>query len=308
MTKETLPVLDVRDLRISFSMYQKGLKKTTLDTVRSLNLSVHKGEILAVVGSSGSGKSLLANAIMGILPGNASMSGRILYHGSELTPKMQKNLRGTEIALIPQSVDYLDPLMRVGKQVVGTKSNLSSQRDAFKRYGLDKCVESMYPFQLSGGMARRVLISTAVTIAPQLIIADEPTPGLTVDLAMETLNHFKEFAKNGAAVLLITHDIDLALAVADRIAVFYAGTTVEIADAKDFLAGKEALRHPYSKAFLDALPQNAFQPIAGSQPYAGNLPSGCLFASRCSMRSRDCDGELEMRNLRGGEVLCKHAT
>ncbi len=308
MKNKTSPVLEVQNLKVSFSMYQKGLKQTELTTIQSLNLNVSKGEILAVVGSSGSGKSLLAHAIMGILPDNANVDGNILYCGEELTAERQKTLRGNEIALIPQSVDYLDPLMRVGKQVIGTKSNANAQKAAFKRYGLDENVEKMYPHQLSGGMARRVLIATAITISPKLIIADEPTPGLTTELAMETLNHFKELAENGVAILLITHDIDLALNVADRIAVFYAGTTVEIADAKDFKKGRNALRHPYSKAFIDALPQNDFEPIAGSQPYAGNLPTGCLFADRCPMRTEACSGEIKMRKLRDGEVLCVNAT
>lgn len=308
MENTETPVLRVRDLKVAFNMYQRGLKQAELVTIQSLNLEVQKGEIMAVVGSSGSGKSLLAHAIMGILPANASVGGSILYHGEELTPRLQKKLRGAELAFIPQSVDYLDPLMRVGKQVVGTKSTVEAQKSAFRRYGLEERVARMYPHQLSGGMARRVLIATAVTIAPKLIVADEPTPGLTVALATETLNHFKELAENGAAILLITHDIDLALKVADRIAVFYAGTTVEIADAKDFKAGKEALRHPYSKAFIDALPQNAFRPIPGSQPYAGKLPAGCLFADRCPMRTAACGETMTMRRVRGGEVLCVHAT
>jgi peptide/nickel transport system ATP-binding protein len=308
MEKQASPVLRVRNLKISFRMYQRGMAQTELTTIQSLNLDVREGEILAVVGSSGSGKSLLAHAIMGILPVNAGMNGSILYDGEELTPARQMELRGTEIALIPQSVDYLDPLMRMDKQVIGTKSSAEAQKAVFRRYGLNERVERMYPHQLSGGMARRALIATAVTIAPKLIIADEPTPGLTAELALETLNHFRLLAENGAAILLITHDIDLALNTADRIAVFYAGTTVEIADAGDFKTGKSALRHPYSKAFVDALPQNAFNPIAGTQPYAGNLPSGCLFADRCSMRTEACGGEMTMRELRGGEVLCVNAT
>ena len=125
---------------------------------------------------------------------------------------------------------------------------------------------------------------------------------------METLIHFRELADQGTAVLLITHDIDLALHVADRIAVFYAGTVVEIAPKEDFLAGKDALRHPYSKAFLDALPQNAFQPIPGTQPYAGNLPTGCLFAERCPYRDEQCAGEIPLRTIRDGEVRCCHAS
>jgi peptide/nickel transport system ATP-binding protein len=302
------PVLRVRDLKIAFSMYNRGFRKTDLQVIHSLGLDVHAGEILAVVGSSGSGKSLLAHAVLGILPGNATMSGSIQYNGMALTPELQQKYRGSEIMFIPQSVDFLDPLMRVDQQVIGVRGTKEKQEKAFRRYNLDKAAEKMLPFQLSGGMARRVLISTAVIGEPKLIVADEPTPGLNLEMAMETLRHFRELADAGAAVLLITHDIDLALNVADKIAVFYAGTTVEIAPAEDFKNGRDALRHPYSKAFIDALPQNGFKPIAGAQPYAGALPEGCLFAERCAARSGACTGDIKMRTIRGGEVRCVHAT
>lgn len=306
MQKE--PILEVKDLCVSFSMYQRGLRKTSLEVVHKLSITVNKGEILAVVGSSGSGKSLLAHAVMGILPDNAKVSGEMYYKGEPLTERRQKQLRGKEIAFIPQSVEYLDPLMRVDKQVIGVNGTKEKQKSVFSRYQLEEKAERMYPFQLSGGMARRVLISTAVMHEPELIVADEPTPGLNLEMAMETLNNFKELAEQGCGVLLITHDIDMAFHVADKIAVFYAGTTVEVAPVKDFIDGKEALRHPYSKAFLDALPQNEFKPLEGFQPYAGNLPSGCLFSERCPMRSDVCAGEIQMRTLRNGEVRCVHAT
>jgi peptide/nickel transport system ATP-binding protein len=308
INRQSQPVLSVRDLKISFSMYDKGLRKTNLCVIQSLSLDVFAGEILAVVGSSGSGKSLLAHAVLGILPNNAAVSGSIKYNGEELTPGLQEKYRGSEIMFIPQSVDFLDPLMHVDKQVIGVRGTKEKQEKAFKRYSLDKDTEKMYPFQLSGGMARRVLISTAVMGEPKLIVADEPTPGLNLEMALETLRHFRELADAGAAVLLITHDIDLALGVADRIAVFYAGTTVETAPVDDFKSGKDALRHPYSKAFIDALPQNGFKPIPGAQPYAGDLPSGCLFAKRCQFRTDECSGDIHMRELRGGEVMCVHAT
>ncbi|MDR2295334.1 MAG: ABC transporter ATP-binding protein [Clostridiales Family XIII bacterium] len=292
-------------------MYGRGLRRESLCVIPSLSLDVRKGEIVAVVGSSGSGKSLLAHAILGILPSNARTEGRIFYKGEALTPALQRRYRGTEIALIPQSVDYLDPLMRVGKQAAGAGGGAAARRAVratFARYGLAPRVERMFPFQLSGGMARRVLVSTAVVAAPALIVADEPTPGLDAETATEALRHFRQLADEGAAVLLVTHDIDLALRVADRIAVFYAGTAVEIAPVRDFRAGGDALRHPYSRAFLDALPQNAFRPIAGAQPYAGKLPRGCLFAERCATRTEACADPVDMRPLRGGEVRCVHAT
>ncbi len=302
------PVLEVKDLTVSFSRYDRGWNQFDLEVMHSLDMEVHSGEILAVVGSSGSGKSLLAHSILGILPGNASVRGQMKFMGRLLTKELQKKLRGNEIAFIPQSVDFLDPLMKIGAQVKGVNGTDEQMKQAFRRYNLDEKIEKLYPFQLSGGMARRVLISTAVMAEPKLIVADEPTPGLDSAMAMETLNHFREFADRGCGVLLITHDINLALQAADRIAVLYAGTTVEVCAAGDFQKGKDALRHPYSKAFLDALPQNGFKPISGTQPYAGALQEGCLFADRCSHQKPECRHEVPMRDLRGGKVRCFYAT
>ena len=301
-------VLQVDNLSVSFSMYNKGLSKRDLEVIHELSIDVKKGEIVAVVGSSGSGKSLLAHAIMGILPENSKIKGSIKYYNDELNEKYLRKVRGKDIAFIPQSVDFLDPLMKVGKQVVGINGNKERQKEVFKKYNLDDKVAEMYPFQLSGGMARRVLIATAVMNEAKLIIADEPTPGLNLELAMETLNNFREIADSGCGVLLITHDVDLALNVADRIAVFYSGTIVEIAQVEDFIKGKDALRHPYSKAFIDALPQNKFKELPGYQPYAGNLPKGCLFRDRCSLKTDECCMEIKMRKIRDGEVRCINAT
>lgn len=300
--------LEVNNLSVAFNMYDKGLNKNDLEVIHELSINVKKGEIVAVVGSSGSGKSLLAHAIMGILPGNSKIKGDISFYGEILNEKRLKKLRGKDISFIPQSVEFLDPLMKIGKQVIGINGNERKRKEIFKKYDLEDDVKNKYPFQLSGGMARRVLIATAVMNDAKLIIADEPTPGLNVELAMDTLKHFREIADNGCGVLLITHDVDLALNVADRIAVFYAGTIVEIANVDDFIKGKDALRHPYSKAFIDALPQNKFKSIPGFQPYAGCLPTGCLFGDRCPMRSEECNKSIEMRELRGGEVRCINAT
>lgn len=307
MEQQKTPVLNVQDLSISFTMYDKGMNKQKVEMVHQLSLEVAEGEIVAVAGSSGSGKSLLAHAVLGILPSNAEVEGTIEFCKTKLDKKLQQQLRGNEIALIPQSVEYLDPLMKVGKQVQGIKGSKEKQETLFHRYHLEPEVAELYPHQLSGGMARRVLIATAMMGNPKLIIADEPTPGLSADMAKETLQHFRELAKEGCGVLLITHDIDLAFQAADKIAVFYAGTTLEIAPVEDFKMGKEALRHPYTKAFLDALPQNGFQPIDGFQPYPGELPKGCLFARRCPYCTKECMEEIKMRSLRGGKVRCIHA-
>lgn len=306
-TKEE--ILSINNLSVAFRMYSEGFQKRNLEVIHSLSLAVNRGEILAVVGSSGSGKSILASTVLGLLPKNAVTSGEILYRGEPVTKEVTKRCLGKEIAYVPQSVDFLDPLMKVGSQVTGIYGTEEKKDELFKKYKLLPSVSKMYPHELSGGMTRRILISGAVIGDPVLIIADEPTPGLDVEMAKETLRHFRSFADDGAAVMLITHDIDLAFEVADRIAVFYAGTIVEIAPTSDFITGKEALRHPYSKAFIDALPQNGFKPIAGAQPYAGNLPEGCLFSPRCDHCDEACTGSIpQMREIRGGFVRCVYAT
>ena len=304
--KET--VLEVRHLSVRFTMYTHGVAQHDLEVIPDLSVSVRQGEILAVVGSSGSGKSVLADAIMGILPDNCHVEGEMLFKGQPLDTVLQQKLRGREMALIPQSVSYLDPLMRIDKQVIGTLSDKEHQREIFRQFRLDERTERMYPHQLSGGMARRVLVSTAVISDASLVIADEPTPGLSESLAKEMLKTFRDLADHGKAVMLITHDIDLALDVADRIAVFYAGTTLETASASDFSGEGERLRHPYTKAFYNALPQTKFRPIPGLQPYAGNLPEGCVFSPRCDDCTEKCkQARPEMRELRDGFVRCFHA-
>ena len=300
-------LLEIRNLSVSFHRYGNGFAQEELKAISDLSLTVRRGEVVAVAGASGSGKSVLASAVLGILPGNAAVEGQLLYRGEALTPGRQRALRGREIALVPQSVSFLDPLMRVGAQADGSRRprQTKRRRQIFQRLGLPEETEKLYPFQLSGGMARRVLVSTALLADAQLVIADEPTPGMGLGQALEALRMFREMADEGRGVVLITHDIDLAVEFADRVAVFYAGTTVETAPAADFQRGEDALRHPYSKALWRALPQNGFQPVAGHQPYAGSLPVGCLFAPRCPCRTEECESKTPpVRQVRGGEVRC----
>lgn len=306
------PLLEVQDLSVSFTQYTDGLRQRKLQVISNLNVSIQAGEILAVVGASGSGKSLLAHAILGILPNNAEVSGSLQYAGKELSSERQAALRGREIALVPQSVNYLDPLMRVGKQVrsaVRDGNPVEAQRRVFERYHLDSQVERLFPFQLSGGMARRILVAMALLSGARLVIADEPTPGLDPAVLEEALGHFRELADEGRGVMFITHDIGTAFKIAHRIAVFYAGTTVEIAAVEEFSGDGEGLRHPYTRALWRALPQNAFQPIPGFQPHPDALPPGCIFQPRCPMATAECaQRQPEARKLRGGMVRCIHAS
>ncbi len=299
-----MEILQIHNLSVSFDMYNRGLSQKKLKVISDLNLSIKPGEIVAIAGSSGSGKSLLASAILGILPDNTAINGHMYYKGEELTLKRQKELRGKQIALVPQSLSYLDPLMKVKKQVNGDENK---RNNIFNRLGLNKDVNNLYPFELSGGMARRVLVSTALISDAELIIADEPTPGMSLDQALEALRMFKELASEGKSVILITHDIDLAIEFADRVAVFYAGTIVETTLASNFKKGPDYLKHPYSKALWQALPQNDFKPIDGFQPYADNLPKGCLFEPRCPFKDNRCKESLPpIIETKDGEVRCFH--
>lgn len=304
----TMPVLEVEGLSISFTQYDKGVRQRSLPVIRDLDLTIRPGQVVAVVGSSGSGKSLLAHGILGILPYNARQSGSIRYRGAPLTPRRAEELRGREIVLIPQSVGYLDPLMQVGPQIRKGRRDPASRarsREILGRYHLGSEVEALYPFELSGGMTRRVLISTAVVEAPSLVIADEPTPGLDPRSLHHIMDHFREIADSGAGLLLITHDLEAALAIADRVAVFYAGETIEEAPASDF-AAEETLRHPYTRALWRAMPQHGFQPIPGAQPYPGAARQGCPFLPRCPRRTAECGGAVAYRPVEGGFVRCLH--
>ena len=302
-------ILSVEHLMISFSQYERGWRKIQLPVIRDLSINIKGHEIVAVVGSSGSGKSLLAHAVMGLLPANASWKGRIAFKGEELTGKRVGELRGRQMVLVPQSVSYLDPLMKVGDQVRrGHKDGISRarSREVLGRYGLGEDTEELYPFQLSGGMTRRVLISTAVMEKPELVIADEPTPGLHISAAKRVLSHFREVTDGGAGVLLITHDLELALQVADRIVVFYAGTNVEEAAVSDFQK-EERLRHPYTRALYRAMPSHGFEVQPGAQPYVKDLPVGCPYGPRCPMADQGCMEEIEYRAYEGGMVKCRKA-
>ena len=305
MKKEEL--LSIENLSIRFRQYESGggrraFRQTFLPVITGLNVTVHRGEIVAVVGASGSGKSLLAHAVLGLLPANAFQEGSIRYRGKETG----ESDGVTGIALVPQSVAWLDPLMKIGKQVLAGRKTAAAKermRTLFARYGLSEAVEELYPHECSGGMIRRILLVAALMDEPELIIADEPTPGMDASLARQAMDELREFADEGKGVLLITHDIELALRGADRIAVFYAGTTVEVAEAADF-AKEELLRHPYTKALWRAMPANGFSPIEGSQPYVKDLPEGCVFQERCPWFGKECRKEIPLRRVRGGLVRC----
>ena len=302
-------LLTIEHLNISFTQYESGIHRRVLSVIQDLNVQIHTGELVAIVGSSGSGKSLLAHAVLDILPYNASMEGKLNYCGTPLTKDRIRRLRGSEIVLVPQSIGCLDPLMKIGPQLVKGRKDAASKRcmSSILHYlGLEEELSDAYPFELSGGMNRRVLIGTALAEQPKMVIADEPTPGLDPAIADRVIKYFRDMADQGIGVLLITHDLELALRAADRIVVFYAGNTVEEALPEDF-RNESSLRHPYTKALWRAMPQNGFQPLAGTQPYVRDLKEGCPFADRCSMYTEACSQKIPYRALRSGYVRCLYA-
>lgn len=264
-------LLQVENLSVGFRMYDENIsffqaKQREVEVIHDLSISVHVGEIVAVVGASGSGKTLLADAVLGLFEPNATVCGRIWFDGELQDATSLQGLRGRGISLVPQSVNHLDPLMKVGRQVEGfahegesREQRRAHRRELFERYGLSEEAANKYPFELSGGMARRVLLCCALMDNPKVIVADEPTPGLDLELALAALADFRSFADAGGGVLLITHDIELALRVADRVAVFKEGTVVEETAVANF-ASPDLLDDPFSRALWHALPEHDFSP------------------------------------------------
>lgn len=257
MTNST-PLLEINDLSLSFTSYAQGLRQISTQVLKNLSLKLHAGEVFTIVGSSGSGKSLLAETILDILPKNAHVTGTIKLDGAPATRAGLRKMRGCELLYVPQGVTNLDPLMKVGHQVCLRPEQKQYQEAAFKRLELSDAVTKLYPFELSGGMARRTLVSTALLGTPRMVIADEPTPGMTLDQARETLQLFRDMADKGAGVIVITHDLTLALEISDTIGVFYDGTIIEQAQKSQFTGLGEQLKQPFTRALWCALPQNEF--------------------------------------------------
>ena len=260
-------ILDIKNLNISFFQYEKGLKRRKLNVVRDLDLELKQGEIMAIFGASGSGKSLLVHAILGLLPYNGFYEGEVFYKGQILDDKLLEKIRGKEIFFIPQTINSLNPLLKTSSQARMTlrKSDYNRQEQVYRDFGLGKEVDKMYPFELSGGMARRVLVSDAILSGAELIIADEPTPGMDKKATDQIISYFKKLKKDGKTSLIISHDINMAMEIADRIAIFYDGRIIEVADREDFENGGEKLKNPYSRMLIRALPENGLKLLTNEE-------------------------------------------
>jgi peptide/nickel transport system ATP-binding protein len=357
------PLLTISGLTVRFR-----LRDAVVAAVTNLDLTVRPGELLAVVGESGCGKSVLAHALLGLLPANAAVSGRALLTAAAIPPPaapanvsgpavltpaaisspaapadvsgpalpapaaipppaapaglrragttaagpvdllacgektLARDIRGRGIGLIPQSPATALTAVRRGRRLLaetlrahGRDPGLADRvaEDA----GLDPADLERHPFELSGGMAQRLATALALAGEPPLLIADEPTGGLDRPLVDHTLDLLRRRCDDGAAVLLITHDLTAAVRVADTVAVMYAGRIVEHRPSDDLF---RAPAHPYSRGLLNALPDREFRAIAGHPPTLTALPPGCAFAPRCDRVSGACATQP------AGPVACHH--
>jgi peptide/nickel transport system ATP-binding protein len=306
-------VLEIKALTVGFDT-QAGIVRV----VDNMSLDCDRNEIIAVLGESGCGKSVLAGAIMRILDANAWITGQILLNTLDilsLCERKMANIRGNQISIIMQNPDSaLNPVLPIGTQLAEclwthTTSNkqeaIKTILERLKAMGFKegKSLLKMFPHQLSGGMKQRLLISAALLTGPEMIIADEPSKGLdplTKELVMAEMKKLCHQQQSG--LMLITHDTQVARKMANRVAVMYAGEIVEIAECQRFF--KTPL-HPYSRALLNSSPEKGFHPIPGFSPSPDQLPSGCRFHPRCPDRKVQCDTiNPEMRPVYKDRVKC----
>ncbi|MET9322384.1 ABC transporter ATP-binding protein [Streptomyces sp. NPDC003038] len=300
------PLLSVRDLRISFG---------GVEAVRGVSFDVRPGEVLALVGESGAGKSLTARAVLGMAPREAEVAGGVLLRGEPISPSHW----GRRVALIPQdALSALSPVHRVGPQLalaVRGVRRLSASRararteEALEQVGIPAARWSAYPHEFSGGMRQRAVIAMATVNEPDLVVADEPTTALDPETRTRILKVLAERCRaSGASLLLVTHDLDAVREHADRMAVMYAGRLVEYGPVDRVLARPAA---PYTAALLASLPagdhprKSRLPAIPGQQPAPDALPPGCAFAPRCAHATDRCRAEVPVpRRWDGREVAC----
>jgi len=256
-------MLTIEALGVGFVRYQGWFARAWSQPLRDVSLQVQAGELVALIGASGAGKSLLAHAVLGILPSTAQVSGRMWLQGQALTPERQRHTLGTHMALVPQALTYLDPTARALRQVRWAAQSAHRSEPALQaaqelhRYGLCAASQARYPCELSGGMARRVLVAMATVSQASLLIADEPTTGLDPDNVQAALGELRRLADQGKAVLVISHDLSALQRVADRFVVLRAGALVETLAASDFQVG--CAQHAYTRALWRALPEHGLQ-------------------------------------------------
>lgn len=317
-------LLEIAGLRIQYVESHLHV----VHAVNGVNLEVHSGEVLGLLGESGCGKSTLAKTLLGLLPKSALVAtGAVIFEREDLLSLAEEQLngiRGARLSMIPQEPGpALNPMMRVGDQVVEVlrshrswswKDCRNESKRLLARVGLgeDKKTYDAYPHQLSGGQQQRVAIAQALACEPSLLIADEPTASLDAQSREEILQLFRDLkAKIGLSMLLITHEPSILRGLADRVAVMYAGRIVEVSTASEIFHRPQ---HPYTRALFacasppmvkgsEGIRRVKFAEIPGAAPDAGSPQIGCAFAPRCTHRFHECDLHVPMARPTDGASL-----
>jgi len=305
-TGEKPPLLDVRDLRVEFRSGRR-----VVNAVNGVSFQVYKGETLAILGESGSGKSVSFEAVLGIIEsppgfvtaGSAGFRGENLF---SLPPRQRRALCGRRISMIFQDpLSALNPVFTVGWQLsemfrihCGLSGSEAERRAVamLDRVGIPGARDRIndYPHQFSGGMRQRLIIAMALAVDPELVIADEPTTALDVTVEAQILELLRELQRDeGIGLVLITHSMGVVAEIADRVAVMYAGKVIETADVNDIF---RVPAHPYTRGLLASIPKlkegdQRLVPIPGQPPDLARIPSGCAFRPRCAFAREICGVE-----------------
>jgi oligopeptide transport system ATP-binding protein len=298
----TAPVLDVDRLRVLLP----GRDGTKLPAVDGVSFAVAPGEIVGVAGESGSGKTMTALALFGLLPHGATTEGALRFDGSDVLTMRAKDLRGLRgqsMSMVFQDpMTSLHPMLTVEKQItehlrfhtgVGRRAARARALELLEQVRIPDPARTLgaYPHQFSGGMRQRVAIAVALACSPRLLIADEPTTALDVTVQAGILRLLDRLRREeGLAIVIITHDLGVMSSIADRVVVMYAGRVAESGPTAEVLG---APRHPYTRGLLDALPHpergtTSLVPIAGAPPVLGGKPAGCAFHPRCAFAEARC--------------------
>jgi oligopeptide transport system ATP-binding protein len=323
-------LLEIKNLTTEFNN-KSGLVKA----VRNVSYKLEKGEILGIVGESGSGKSVGVLSLMGLINENGKItSGEMIFCGEDISPvklttkaelikhdARMRELRGNDIAMIFQDpMTYLNPVLKIGTQMtegiklhlkLGHKEAYSLAAELLRKVGIADAENRLnqYPYELSGGMRQRVIIATALSCNPKLLIADEPTTALDVTVQAQILDLINVLAReSGASVIMITHDLGIVASICDRIAIMYAGEMVEIGTTDEIFY---ETKHPYTQGLLSSIAngessgRQSLKPIPGTPPDLLKLNKGCAFAPRCSEAMNICVDYLPCETEFGGTHKCK---
>lgn len=297
-------ILEVKELETTFFTDSGNVA-----AVDRISFSIHEGEILAIVGESGCGKSVTSLSIMGLVPSPPGKitNGEILLKGKDISKfneKKMRDIRGNEIAMIFQEpMTSLNPLFTIGNQLIeavsihhpkwSKKEATARAIEMMKLVGLPRAEELIkdYPHQLSGGMRQRVMIAMALVCNPEVLIADEPTTALDVTIQAQILKLMRDLNEQlNTAVLLITHDLGVVAETCERVIVMYAGQIVEEAPVNEIFNNPQ---HPYTKGLIQSVPdmrykKDSLYSIPGNVPKPGSITKGCRFAPRCEFAFERC--------------------